>query len=93
MRRSSPMPSATVDDVGARRLADVRDLVDERDARHEGRVRGELDHLRRRHVAADDRRVDPVVEPRDDVAVGLVERADDDAVRLHEVAGRPFPRP
>ena len=43
-------------------------------------------------VAANDRRVDPVVEPLDDVAVRLVERADDDPVRVHEVVHRRRPR-
>ena len=54
-----------LDDVGAGRLADVRDLVDERDPRHQERVRGELDHLGRVDVAADDRRVERLVERRD----------------------------
>ena len=88
MRRSRPMPSATVVDVGARRLADVRDLVDEGDARHERSVRGELHHLGRRDVTADDRRVDARVQRLDHVAVRRVEGADDDAVGLHEVADR-----
>src|SRR5204862_386637 len=34
-----------LDDVGVGRLADVGDLVDERDPRHQERVRRELDHL------------------------------------------------
>src|SRR5207237_2480483 len=51
------------------RLAHVRDLVDEADPRHQERVRGQLDHLRRVDVAADDRRVQRRVEPGDGVAV------------------------
>ena len=43
-----------VDDVGADELADVRDLVDEADARREERVRGELHELGRRDVRAHD---------------------------------------
>ena len=58
-----------LDDVRAGRLADVRDLVDERDARHQERVRGELDHLGRVDVAAHDRRVERRVERGDGVAV------------------------
>ena len=38
--------------------------------------------------AADDRRVDPLVQRRDRVAVRLVEGADDDPVGLHEVLDR-----
>ena len=77
-----------LDDVGARRLADVRDLVDERDAGHQEGVRGELDHLGRVHVAADDRRVQLLVERRHRVAVGRLEAPDDDAVRMHELVDR-----
>ena len=74
------------DDVGAGRLADVRDLVDEADPRHQRRVRGELDHLGRGDVAADDRPVDPAVQLLDGVAVRVVEGADHDPVGLLEVA-------
>ena len=76
------------DDVGAGRLAHVRDLVDERDTRHQEGVRGQLDHLRRVDVGAHDRRLEPVVERRDRGAVVLDERADHDAVGAHEVAHR-----
>ena len=79
-------------DVGADELADVRDLVDERDARHQERVRRELDHLGGVDVCAHDGRVDARVQRLDRVAVRLVERADDDPIGLHEVAHRAFPR-
>ena len=72
-------------DVGPRRLAHVRDLVDERDARHQERVRRELDHLRRRDVSVHDRRLDPRVERLDDRAVRIVERTDHHSIRVHEV--------
>ena len=88
MRRSRPTPSATADDVGAGRLADVRDLVDEADPRHQGRVRGELDHLGRGDVGAHDRRVDPAVQLLDGVAVGVLEGADHDPVGMLEVPDR-----
>ena len=71
--------------VGPGRLADVRDLVDERDARHERGVRSQLHHLRGRDVAAHERRLDTVVERCDHVAVARLEGADDDAVGMHEV--------
>jgi len=45
-------------DVGAHELADVRDLVDEADPRHQERVGGELDHLGRGHIGTDDWRVE-----------------------------------
>ena len=77
-----------LDHVGTGRLADVRDLVDEADPRHQERVRGELDHLRGGDVRAHDRRIEPLVERGHDLAVGLCERADDHAVRLHEVLDR-----
>ena len=53
-----PDPFGHLHHVGTGRLAHVRDLVDERDPRHQRRVRGELDHLRRVDVAADDRRLE-----------------------------------
>ena len=76
------------DDIGAGRLADVRDLVDEADPRHQRRVRGQLDHLGRGDVAVHDGRVDPGVELLDRLAVSFVERADDDPIRVLEVAHR-----
>ena len=75
-------------DVRAGRLADVGDLVDEADPRHQRGVCGELDHLGRGDVAADDRAVDPPVERLDRVPVLVLERADHDPVRLLEVADR-----
>jgi hypothetical protein len=64
------MPSATFD-IGARRLADVHDLVDERDARHQGGVRGELvisaGDVRERTTGAS-----ILMELLDGVAVGVV---------------------
>jgi hypothetical protein len=45
-------PLGHLDDVRARLLADVGDLVDERDLRGQERVGGELDHLGRRDVRA-----------------------------------------
>ena len=72
-------------DVCPGRLADVRDLVDEGDARHERGVRSQLHHLGGRDVAADERRLDSLVERRDHVAVACLERTDDDAVGVHEV--------
>ena len=51
-----------LDHVRAGRLADVGDLVDERDAHHQRRVRRELDHLRRGDVRPDDGCVDAGVE-------------------------------
>jgi hypothetical protein len=94
-RRSDPVveadPLRDGEHVGAGRLAHVRDLVDERDARDQGRVRRELDHLRRRDVATDDGRVDARMQRLDDVGVRVLERADDDPVGVHEVPDRgPF---
>ena len=64
-RRSRPTPSRDALDVGADELADVGDLVDERDARHQECVRGELDHLGGVDVGTHHRRVDPGVQCRD----------------------------
>ena len=69
-------------------LADLGDLVDERDARHQRRVRGELDHLGRVDAGAHDRRLERRVETGDGVAVLLLERPHRDPVRVHEVAHR-----
>src|SRR5439155_24119475 len=57
--------SSDLDDVRADRLAHVRDLVDERDARHQEGVGGELDHLGRRDVRPNDRRIDARVQSLD----------------------------
>ena len=73
-------------DVGANELAHVRDLVDEGDARHQKRVRGKLDHLGRVDVGANDRGIDSRMQRLDCVSIGLVARANDDAVGLHEIA-------
>ena len=75
-------------DVGARGLADVGDLVDEGDARHQGGVRRELDHLRRGHVTPDHGALDPGVQRRDGVAVLVTERPHDDPVGMEEVGDR-----
>ena len=76
--RSEPVVEADalgdLHDVGAGHLADVRDLVDEADPRREERV-----------GRADDRRFHPLVKRGDAVTVRLRERADDDAVGIHEV--------
>src|SRR5205085_7243756 len=69
-----------VDDVCTDELADVRDLVDEADARRQKRVRSELHELRRRNVRADVLRVDRSMELYHPVAVRVVERADDHTV-------------
>ena len=80
-------------DVGADALADVRDLVDEADARGQEGVGGELDHLGGVDVHPQHRRVDPLVERLDRVAVLRLEGADDDPVGLHEVPDGESPRP
>ena len=79
-------PARDVLDVGADQLADVGDLVDERDPRGEVRVGGELDHLGRRDVHLDDRRVEGLVQRGDGLGGCRVEGTDDDAIGLEEVA-------
>ena len=61
-------PPRDLDDVGAGLLADVRDLVDERDLGRQERVGGELDHLGAGDVGAHERRVQRRVELGDGVA-------------------------
>ncbi len=75
-----------LDHVGAGRFAHVRDLVDERDPRHQERVRRELDHLGGVDVGTHDGALDALVEPGHRLAVLGLERADDDPVGSHEVA-------
>jgi len=77
-----------LDDVRADRLAHVRDLVDERDASHEERIRSELDHLGRCNVGSDHRCLDSPVERLDRRAILVGGSADDDPVRIEEVAHR-----
>ena len=85
IRRSRPIPSATV--VTSAPVASQTFAISlmKRDARHERGVRGQLHHLRGRDVAAHERRLDSVVELCDHVAVARLEGADDDAVGVHEV--------
>ena len=77
-----------LDHVGAGLLADVGDLVDERDLRGQERVGGELDHLGALDVRAHDRRVERRVELGHRVARPVAVVADDDAVGLEEVLDR-----
>ena len=88
MRSSRPMPRRDLDHVGAGLLADVGDLVDERDLRGQERVGGELDHLGALDVRAHDRRVERRVELGHRVAGPVAVVADDDAVGLEEVLDR-----
>ncbi len=88
MRRSSPMPSATV--VTSAPVASQTFAIS---LMKEMRVTSaafaaSLIISADGDVAAHDRRVDALVQLRDDVTVGDVEGADDDAVRLHEVLDR-----
>ncbi len=83
-----PDPARDLFDVRADQLADVRDLVDEADPRHQKGVRGQLDHLRRRDVRAHHHRVELLVELLDAVTVVGIERADHDPVGVHEVPNR-----
>ena len=78
-----------LDDVGADGLAHVGDLVDERDPRHQECVGGELDHLGRGDVRANDGRVDAGVQRFYRRAVLFGERTDDDPVRVEEVPHGP----
>ena len=85
MRSSRPIPARHLDDVGAGLLADVGDLVDERDLGREKRVRGELDHLGAGDVGAHERRLERRVELDDRVAGPVAVVPDDDPVRVQEV--------
>ena len=77
--------------VGAHRLAQVGDLVDERHLRGEKRVRRVLDELGRRGVGHEDRSSQASVELGHAHGDAGVLAADDDAVRLEEVTHRgPF---
>ena len=80
-----PHAARHLGDVGADRLADVRDLVDERDLGGQERVGGQLDHLGTGDVGADDLGIDAVVEPGHAVGVGHRVGADHDPVGRHEV--------
>ena len=81
-------PARDLDDVGAGLLADVGDLVDERDLRRQEGVRGELDHLGARDVGAHERRLQRRVQLDDGVAGPVAVVPDDDAVGMQEVLDR-----
>ena len=74
--------------VGVDRLAQVRDRVDEGDLGGEERVRRVLDHLCRRGIGDEDRRLHVAVEIGDAHGDRGVVAADDDPRRLQEVAHR-----
>ena len=84
-------PARDLDDVGAGLLADVGDLVDERDLGRQEGVGGELDHLGAGDVGAHERRVQRRVELDDRVARPVAVVADDDAVGVQEVLDAPSP--
>ena len=88
MRSSRPMPARDLGDVRAGLLADVGDLVDERDLRGQEGVGRELDHLGAGDVGAHERRVERRVELDDGVAGPVAVVADDDAVGVQEVLDR-----
>ena len=81
-------PFRDLNNVRAGGLADVRDLVDERDPGHQSGIGRELDHLGGRDVGAHDRRIDAVVERRDGVPVLVLESSHDDPVRVEKVRDR-----
>ena len=74
--------------VGAGLLADVGDLVDERDLGGQEGVGRELDHLGARDVGADERGVERLVQLDDGVAGPVAVVADDHAIWLEEILQR-----
>ena len=86
MRWSYPMPSATSRTSASTVLAEVGDRVHERDLGREERVRRVLDHLGRRRVGDEHRRVDRPVQLADPHGHRGIVTPDDHAVRLEEVA-------
>ena len=88
MRSSRPIPLRHLGDVRAGHLADVGDLVDERDLGGQEGVGGELDHLGAGDVGAHERRVERRVELDHRVAGPVAVVADDDAVGAQEVVDR-----
>jgi hypothetical protein len=86
-----PHPLGDAVHVGAGAIAEVGDLVHEADLHGQERVRRALDHLGRRHVGHENRRLDEEQRPVDlahDLGRALAGGADDHAVRTHEVADR-----
>ena len=84
-------PPRDLEHVGAGLLADVGDLVDERDLGRQERVGGELDHLGAGDVGADQRRVERRVELDDRVAGPVAVVADDDPVGVRGSPRAPSP--
>ena len=83
--------AADLVDVGADELAEVRDLVHERDARRQHRVGGVLGQLGAGAVHDHDRRAgarERRVELVHHLGAARVVGADDDAIGLHEVVDR-----
>ena len=77
-------------DVGADLLADIGDLVDERDLGCQEGVGGELDHLGASDIRADDLAAERLVDRGHRVARGLVARVgtDHNPIGVHEVGDR-----
>ena len=81
-------PARDLEHVRAGLLADVGDLVDERDLRRQERVGGELDHLGAGDVGAHERSVERLVELDDGIAGPVALVTDHDAVGVQEVLER-----
>ena len=75
-------------DVGADRLAECGDGVDERDLHRQESVGGVLDRLRRCGVGDQDLRVEVVIERRHTLGGSRVVAADHDAIGVEEVVDR-----
>jgi hypothetical protein len=74
--------------VGVDGFAEVRDRVDERDLRRQERVGGVLDHLRRRRVGDEHRRMHTLVEVAHAHGGLGVLAPDHDAIGMQEVVDR-----
>ena len=80
-----PHAARDLDHIRAGLLANVCDLVDERDLRRQERVGGELDHLRAGHVGTHERRLQRLVQRDHGVAGPAAVVSDDDTVGMQEV--------
>ena len=83
-----PHPARHQVDVRTDLLADVRDLVDERDLGRQEGVGGELDHLRGGHVRDQLGAAEPAVERRDALTDGRIVGTHDHPVGMQEVLDR-----
>ncbi len=81
-------PAGDFFDIRAQRLADIGDLIDERDLGREEGIGSVFDHLCRAQIGDDDRGAQGQMQLGNFFGSLCIQRAEDRAVRVHKIADR-----